>query len=169
MSQLRVKVIKPKGFDKKAFGREFVALMEQAERDILKTFQETCELWQHKVAFAHGRKITAQKSKVYVKTDDKIYRYVCKGTKPHRIPKMGYANLRFQWGGKGSYRPKSLPGKRGSRPGGPSGPYVHFRWVQHPGTEPRNFDKTLEKYWGPMLVKRLRDTAYKAAKASGHG
>ncbi len=73
-----------------------------------------------------------------------------KGTRPHTIrpktlgPAFGGA-LRFQWGGKGSYSPKTRPIGRSGGSGKASGPIVYRRQVNHPGFAPRKFSEVINK------------------------
>jgi hypothetical protein len=168
MAQVTIKAIKPKGFDERAFRRVIADALGDIEKGVLKDFEETTETWKHQVKFEHGISITARQARAFVETMDEIYRYVNDGTRPHRIPKTGNANLRFKWGGKGSYRAKTKPGRLGSRPGGPNGPVVHRAWVQHPGTDPRKFDEQLAKRWRGLIPRALNSAMSDAVKASGH-
>jgi len=165
---IQIKVIKPKRMNDKAF-RAISAMLKDADKGILKDFTDTTETWKHKPKFEHGHKLSATRGKAYTLTGDEIYGYVNYGTKEHRIPKAGNAHLRFQWGGKGSYRAKTRPRQFGSRPGGPSGPIVHKAWVRHPGTKAREFDKIIAKRWKTLLPRAVRNALGKGAKASGHG
>jgi hypothetical protein len=169
MAGIKVKVIKPAKMNQREFERVIKDTLKDTEKGILKDFERTTETWQHQVAFDHGHSVTASGGRAFVETDDEIYGYVNDGTKPHRIPKTGVANLRFQWGGKGSYRPKTAPGRLASKPGGPSGPVVGAKSVQHPGTTARKFDEAAKQRWLTLLPRALRDALGKGAKASGHG
>ena len=166
---IQVKVIKPKKMDQRKFNAVLLKSLADAEKGITKDFTDTTNTWKHKPAFEHGHTLNPSKGTAYARTSDKIYGYVNEGTRPHRIPTAGNAHLRFKWGGKGSYRPKTRPRRFGSRPGGPSGPVVHRAWVQHPGTTAREFDKIIAKRWKTLLPRALRNALGKAAKASGHG
>lgn len=68
------------------------------------------------------------------------------GTRSHPIPKKaGAKTLRFQWGGPGSYSPKTRPIARSGGPGSPSGPIVFRKFVNHPGFAPRKFSESINK------------------------
>ena len=169
MQTIKVKVIKPKKMNQRAFNAVLLDTLADAEKGILKDFTDTTKTWKHKPEFEHGHMLNPRRGKAYVQTDDEIYGYVNNGTRPHRIPKTGNARLRFKWGGKGSYRPKTKPRTFGSRPGGPTGPWTGAAWVQHPGTKAREFDQIIAKRWKSLLPRALRSALGKAAKASGHG
>lgn len=169
MQTIKIKVIKPEKMNQRAFEAALLRSLEDVEKGILKDFTGTTETWTKKPDFEHGHTINPKQATAYVQTDNEVYRYVNDGTEPHRIPKAGNARLHFQWGGKGSYKPKTRPQQFGSRPGGPSGPMVNRAWVRHPGTKAREFDKIIAKRWKSLLPRALRSALGKAAKASGHG
>ena len=168
------KAIKPRRFRSEAFTRAITAAANEAGKEIKKDFEATTKTWKHKPDFVKEVDTKASPVQVLVGTDDEIYRFVDEGTKPHPIFAGAYTGksnkkaLAFQWGGKGSYRAKTKPGFIGSRAGGPTGPFVAFPYVQHPGTKPRHFDKIIQKKWTPRF-KRLMERAMSAgAKGSGH-
>jgi len=168
------KSIKPGRFRSEAFTKAITAAANEAAKDIQKDFEATTKTWNHKPKFVKEVDVKTSPVQVLVGTDDEIYRYVDEGTKPHPIfagiytGKSNKKALAFQWGGKGSYRAKTSPGVIGSKAGGPSGPFVAFPYVMHPGTKPRNFDITIQKKWEPKF-KRLMEAAMSAgAKGSGH-
>ena len=168
------KAIKPGRFRSEAFTQAITAAANEAAKEIQKDFEATTKTWSHKPQFVKEVDTKTSPVQVLVGTDDEIYRYVDEGTKPHPIfagiytGKSNKKALRFQWGGKGSYRAKTSPGVIGSKAGGPSGPFVAFPFVQHPGTKARNFDITIQKKWTPRF-KRLMEQALSAgAKNSGH-
>jgi len=163
-----VKEIKPERFKDKAF-RD--AIMKQADRygdELLRDFEKTTETWEHDVKFEKLVDYRPRGPEVFVGTDDEIYGYVNDGTRPHPIFPVRARALRFQWGGKGSYRPKTAPRVIGSKAGGPTGPIVHRPYVQHPGTEARHFDEEIEKQHGPKFRRAMERAMSDARKASGH-
>lgn len=165
---VEIKSIKPQRFDDKAFAAVIAAAAQEAAADMQKDFEKTTETWEHEVKFETIISMDPD-VEVLVGTDDEIYGYINEGTKPHAIfPKRARA-LRFQWGGKGSYRAKTKPKVIGSQPGGATGPVVHRPYVQHPGTKPRKFDETIEKKWRSPFKRRMEKAMADAGKASGHG
>jgi len=174
---IQVKVIKPKKFNDKAFTAAIKAMLADTDKGILKDFTDTTNTWRHKPEFKHGHSLTATKGRAFTETDDEIYGYLNDGTggkgqgPTYPIPKVPKRKgaLRFKWGGKGSYRAKTAPRRFGSRPGGPSGPWVAFKQIQHPGIKPRKFDEIIAKRWKTLLPRAARSALGKAAKASGHG
>ena len=168
MATIQVKVIKPKKMNDKALYAAINTMLASTDKGIHKDFTDTTATWKKKPPFKHGHKLTRTRGRAYTETDNEIYGYVNNGTEPHRIPRAGNARLAFR-GGKGSYRPKTLPGRFGSRPGGPTGPMVFAAWVQHPGTKARRFDRLIAKRWKTLLPRAVVSALGKGAKASGHG
>lgn len=164
---VQIKGIKPARFKDAAFRRVIQKAAQQAADAMQEDFEKTTATWDHKVEFERIID-TDPNVEVLVGTDDEVYRYVNDGTRPHLIfPKKKKA-LSFQWGGKGSYRPKTKPSTIGSTPGGPTGPKVARAYVQHPGTKARNFDKVIQKKWRSAFRRRMEQAMSDAAKASGH-
>ena len=88
----------------------------------------------------------------------KIWRFVSEGTRPHRIPKQGFRNLAFMWGGPGSYAPRTSPGGHYGGPGKASGKRRVFKFVMHPGTKPRRLEKHIAR-WGRPRARQLTENA----------
>ena len=168
------KAIKPARFNSLAFAYAIAAAANEAGKEIQKDFEATTKTWKHKPQFVKEVDVKTSPVQVLVGTDDEIYRYVDEGTKPHPIfagiytGKSNKKALAFQWGGKGSYKAKTSPGVIGSRSGGPSGPFVAFPYVQHPGTKARNFDKMIQKKWTPRFKRLMEKAISTGAKKSGH-
>lgn len=169
-----VKPLRPKKFKDREFRKEVLFAAGKAARDIKKDFQQTVKTWKRKPTFEMVVAVGPKSIDILVSTDDEIYGYVDKGTKPHPIfagiytGKSDKKSLYFQWGGKGSYSPKTIPNVIGSRSGGSSGPMVNKAWVDHPGTKARNFDKIIAKKWEPIYKRRIEQALSRANKKSGH-
>lgn len=164
---VEIKSIKPARFKDAAFQRAIEDAADRVGKDMTTDFKKTTETWKHKVAFETVISV-APDVEVLVGTDDEVYGYVNDGTKPHPIFPRRARALRFQWGGRGSYKPKTAPKVIGSKPGGPTGPIVHKPYVQHPGTKAREFDKTIESKWKAPFKRRMEKAMRDAAKQSGH-
>lgn len=105
----------------------------------------------------HVFRIRKKKNERIVSTDSLIYHFLNDGTKRHPIPKRpGAKMLRFQWGGPGSYKPKTLTRKILSRQGGSTGPMVSMKKVMHPGTEARKFDEVIAEKWDKELPTQMQ-------------
>lgn len=91
-----------------------------------------------------------------ISTDSEIYGFVDFGTKPHPITPKRAPMLRFQWGGPGSYKPKTLTRQILSQQGGSTGPIVVALKVDHPGTEAREFSETIAEKWDEELPVQMQ-------------
>jgi len=169
-SAYQVKLIKPSTLKQDKMRLAFLNAMRKQATEIKREFEKTTATWEHEVKFEStvGLRRTPPGPEVLVWTDDEIYGYVNNGTRPHPIFPVRAKVLRFQWGGKGSYTPKTTPRVIGSRAGGPSGPEVHRPYVQHPGTEARHFDEEIEKQHRPRFKRAMERAMSDARKASGH-
>ena len=180
-SAIVIKEIKPQRFNDRAFKKAIQDAAKEAAKGMEKDFKKTTATWQHKVTFTKIVSVMPD-VEILVGTDDQIYTYVNDGTglygpKKKKYPifagiytgKSNKKALSFQWGGPGSYRAKTSPGKIGSTAGGPSGPMVAFPYVEHPGIKPRKFDITIQEKWESRFKRQMEKAMSKAAKASGHG
>ena len=117
--------------------------------DLIARFKEVVADWDTKVKFIAKTTITANRISVSVRPagrNAKIWRFVSEGTKPHKIRPKSAKVLVFSWGGKGSYRPKTKPIGQFGGPGKVfNGVPVFFGEVDHPGNEPRQFEKSIAK------------------------
>jgi len=138
---------------------------QTTKRELLRRFRRTVGTWRHRPRFEVIEEITPTGVSVLAGTDDKVYRYVDQGTRPHIIEPRGPGYpLRFKSG----YAAKTQPGVLGSGQGGPSGPYVHAWRVQHPGTQARRFTELILKEMVPitkaLLVKLIHKQLIKHAR-----
>lgn len=80
-----------------------------------------------------------------------------KGTKPHDItPKKQGGALQFQWGGPGSYSPRTRPIARSGGAGRLNrGETVYRKKVSHPGFPPRHFSRVINKKLKPAFGKAV--------------
>jgi hypothetical protein len=90
--------------------------------------------------------------------------YLDQGTKPHVIRAKPGKTLAFQSG----YTAKTVPGRLGSRRGGPSGKRVYAQKVQHPGIKPRQYFKTLAEKHEETFYKEIERGVRNGAKKTGH-
>lgn len=87
-----------------------------------------------------------------VGTDDEIYGYVTRGTRPHPIEPKVAKFLRFQ----GGFTAKTQPGLMGSSSGGPTGDFVYAQHVDHPGTQARGYEDMISEKYGPILADEVQ-------------
>jgi hypothetical protein len=99
---------------------------------------------------------------ITIGTDNDIWKMIDVGTRPHVI-RVKYAKaLRFQWGGFGSYKAKTIPRQFRSNKGKISGPINYRKSVKHPGFVARDFtDAAAVKYQRllPGIIQRAINSA----------
>jgi len=164
------KKIKPSRLKSKGARFKFLNGMRKTATQIRKDFAKTTATWKHDVEFTQVVSLAGPGPELLVATDDKIYGYVNDGTKPHQIWAGVYTGksnkkvLSFQ----GSYKAKTKPGVIGSSAGGSSGDWMHRPYVNHPGTEARNFDEIIQKKWEPRFKAEMQAIMIEVRKESGH-
>ncbi len=157
-----IKSIKVRNLD---FKPVFEAVVDEATKiadDIELEYELTQATWTHQAKFEKLIDIGQSKVEVLVGTDDEIYGYVDKGTRPHWIFPKKAKVLRFQSG----YRPKSEPGMLSSSNGGAFGDTVYSHGVFHPGTKARKFSENLRKRWQKIIAKRIQDAVRRGIAAT---
>jgi hypothetical protein len=160
----KLKAIKPAKMKEKELRLELLNVLRSISKDVRKDFEATVKTWEHKPRFEEAISLKGAGPQFLVGTDDEIYKFVDKGTKPHIIrPKKARA-LHFM----GGYRAKTKPNVIGSSSGGASGPEVFTKHVNHPGTKARGFEEAIGKKWDKQFKKRMHTAMKKAAKKSGH-
>lgn len=126
-------------------------------------FKKTTRTWNTKVDWIL---ITSHRAGTRLEgatgTNNKIYGYVSRGTKPHIIrPKRGRV-LSFRSG----YRAKTIIRRLGSNAGGAYGAQVFAKQVNHPGNKGREFEEAIADKYQSILQKRMQDAINKAMKVS---
>jgi len=169
MSALVYKLIKPQTLKVDAFRLVFLNALRQAGRDIMADFEKTVASWDTKVVFEMQISLSGG-LQVEVYTENEIYGYVDKGTRPHDIWPGFYTGksdkkvLAFS----STFSPKTIPGVIGSGPGS-RGKVDTFRpYVKHPGTKARNFSEEIQKKWQTIFKTRMEQALKQARLASGH-
>lgn len=119
-------------------------------------FGRTVRTWTHSVVFYVVR---ATDQVGAVGTDDKIYGFVTRGTRPHIIRPRKARRLAFR-GGK--YSPKTSVGKISSKAGRmPSGPLVLAKVVHHTGSKARGFEESVVPRLEPILLVNVQKAIQK--------
>ncbi len=109
---------------------------KEADR-VKKDFLSTVSTWKKKPEF----EIRDTRFGFDVFTDNDIFGYVDKGTRPHVIEPKKATVLAFSTGGSPKTRPgkfRAVSGKAGTNP-------VFAKRVQHPGTKPRKLTKKVRE------------------------
>lgn len=146
--------------------KAILAELVQYEKDVLLDFQATTATWEHKVKFEHEHLVLPDIVSIKVWTNDEIYGYVDKGTKPHTISPKNKPRLAFMVGG----TPKTQPGVDTAGPGSKGTKLVVLpvgRSVHHPGIKPRNFTKEIRKYHTKDFYSRIDKAMRKWVRESG--
>lgn len=148
--------------------REIDKTLEEVKRALVKSHELVVADWTSDVGFAAKKMVNPSRITVYVYPtgeDKLIWIYVDQGTDPHPIPKNPLPPgkyLWFQWGGKGSYVPKTLARPARTVSGGgyvQGGHLVRMKQVNHPGNEGRHFSEQIAKDIEPDF-KRLVENAF---------
>ncbi len=165
-----IKEIKPSRLKVDAMRLELLNAMRKVGTDVKKDYEKTTKTWKHKPEFEVSVSLKPPGPTLIVETDDEIYGYVDKGTKPHLIfagiytGKSNKKALAFP----SKFGAKTRPGVIGSSAGSSGGPTVLRPYVEHPGTKPRGFEEAIAKIWTPKYKRRMEAAMRKAARASGH-
>lgn len=129
---------------------------EELGKEAVRLFRGTVRSWQHKPHFEALTEVSGSNITVIAGTDDRIYGYVDRGTRPHVIRPRWAPRLRFMSG----FSPKTQPGSLQSGPGKSAPPVVYATEVRHPGTRPRHFTKSVlaktSAKAGPLLTRRVK-------------
>lgn len=141
------------------------ALDSDVKPALIKSHQIVVRDWEHKPKFQTRKVITADKITMTVfPTGDNadIYTFVDQGTKPHIIKAKNAPRLAFQTG----YSPKTLarPARTVSGGGKAIGPMVFAKQVNHPGSEAREFSKTIAEDIKPDFKRIIENTFKQVSK-----
>ena len=160
-----VKTIKPARLKDGVFRLEMLNALRKAGTQVKGDFEKTTATWSKKPEFEMLISLTGPGPVLLVGTDDEIYGYVSKGTRPHPIRPRRAKRLRFQSG----YKAKTQPGVIGSTMGGSFGPTVFSLGVMHPGTAARKFEETIRKKREKWFKRQMEAAMSRAAAKSGNG
>lgn len=84
------------------------------------------------------------------------------GTKPHEIRPVQAKKLKFP----SRFTPKTQPNSLRSGKGYRGGPTIETNLVNHPGIEPRNFSRQLERRYRPILAYAIQGSLRKVWRQS---
>jgi hypothetical protein len=159
---LRFEALIPKsGIDVRRLERELRSAIDKTIKAAEGDFKRTTRTWDQQPTFkivkAHavGGDLEGE-----VATENEIYRYVTRGTRPHVIRPRRKQALRFQK----NYQAKTAPQVVGSHKGGASGDFVSAKQVQHPGSAGRNFDIEIAERRQRTLENNVTAAILKAVK-----
>lgn len=164
---VKIAVYCPKTFFRYQTVKDSISLFmrKKTAPEVKALFRQTVYGWSHKPRFQ--QKLTNRPDymamSVWASGDNaNQYSLVNFGTRPHTIYPVNAKMLRFKWGGRGSYRASTTPGKLMSKRHYKTGPVRSFLSVDHPGFEARRFDQTIAEQYRDTFKKDMR-TAIRAA------
>lgn len=115
--------------------------LDDAAQKVYSDLQRPTSTWKTSVAFQIRRIANGRTIGRTISTANEIYGYVNSGTRPHVIRAKNAKYLNF-----GPSSPKTTPGNLDSTSGS-RGPRTTFvAQVNHPGTDPRNYDKVAAEH-----------------------
>lgn len=141
----------------------FFSAIDEETESIKRDFEKTTRTWKTRVKFRvlkarkRGKELIGAAG-----TDNKIYGYVTRGTRPHIIRPRNGGVLAFQSG----YSAKTRRGLIGSATGGAFGATVFSRGVKHPGTQARDFEITIAKAHQKSFENNIKRKLTAALKTS---
>lgn len=150
------KAVKPDIYDVEAFTRASKKAVDKVAKGMLDDFEKTTRTWEHKPVFGTSVFSSGDKHSAVIGTNDKIYKFVDQGTKPHTIKaKRRGGRLAYN---KGGFRAKTSPRRLSSGAGArANGPLRRPKAVRHPGTKAREFSDEISKRWRNPSVRLLQD------------
>jgi hypothetical protein len=148
----QIKVIVPKdlAIDQKRLNRAIENGLDASAQAAKADFDVTTQTWKTDVTFSIKKRNKARR----VTTSNRIYGYVNDGTRPHIIRPKRARVLTFLT----PYRAKTKPRKIRSGRGGVGNTIIYTKIVQHPGTQAREFDKTIQEKWQRALPTTMQRT-----------
>lgn len=153
MPKVAFRQIRSRGvfLDQKAFRQEVERTIDSKSKpELIQAHNRVVSNWSNKPEFKARKRIERNGISVFVYASGehaRIWRFVTGGTKRHKIPLIPKGPgkwLRFNWGGKGSYKPKTAPIGKFGGPGRVTGGKPTFaKQVDHPGTKARRFEQVI--------------------------
>ncbi len=171
------RVYKPRQvwFDYRAFRREVEQTIDKKTKpELIAEHDKVVADWATEIEFK-ARKFVSKAGiavNVFPAGDNKmIWIYVTQGTRPHPIaPKRPGYPLRFQWGGAGSYKPKTTPAPSYGGPGKVvGGRTVRFMSVKHPGTKARPFPAKIAQDYKKTFARDMNNAMKRGIRRARRG
>lgn len=138
-------------------------LDEKVTPAMIKSHELIVANWKNKVTFSAEKSIRPDKIRIFVfptGPNKQIWIYVDQGTKPHPIKPRKKPLLIFSWGGPGSYIPKTKAKPARTVAGGgkvQNAQIVRSTGVDHPGSEAREFSRTIAEDIKPEFKKEIEN------------
>lgn len=135
-------------FSLAAVARAIKTTLQDTAKDARADLERTTATWEHQVDFA----ITPIPDGLKVDTNDRIWRMVDRGTRPHIIVPRRAKILVFGPGARAKTAPRVIGSGAGSTGGAP----VVARRVNHPGTDARQFSDVVQEKYQAELPRRMQ-------------
>lgn len=163
-SAFRLEAITPKvDWKPKDIERAIEKAVHKTANLVLQDYKAVARTWDHKPAFDLVIQESDGAYSITAGTDDEIFGYVDRGTKPHIIRPRKARLLKFR----GGYRAKTRPGVIGSNAGGAAGgSFTSAYFVLHPGTQKRGFTEAIRKRREKTLEQEARQNIAKVLRKS---
>lgn len=143
--------------DVRAMTKAVEATLDELAEGAEKDFGQTTRTWRTAVDFPIDKRPFYRA----VSTDNLIYGYVSRGTRPHLIAPRNAKALKIGQG----WAPKTKVAVIGSSAGRSPSSYVYRRKpVRHPGTTARDFDKAIAKKWQSRAPRMFQSAISRAAR-----
>ena len=146
-----------------------VVIDKEVKPDLLEYFERIVKSWKHRPNFKAMKRVRGGGISIYVYPtgeNAKIWNFVSRGTKKHTIkPRKPGGKLAFPWGGYGSYKPKTSKGGHYGGPGTVANPKTTvLPVVEHPGSEGRNFEEIISKWYRSKHANTIRAAIRRGAR-----
>ena len=147
------------------------AMDTQVKPSLVRSHEEIVKEWDHRPGFAARKYIEASRMRVVVfptGEHKKIWYYVDRGTRPHKIPAVSGKLMVFRAGG--VYVPKTMakPARTVESGGRVEGGTKVFatkrKEFTHPGSEGRNFSGTIARDLKPDFQRWIENAFRRAAR-----
>lgn len=129
--------------------------------DAIVMFQKTTRTWRHKPQFKKRKTATG----FQIVTDDEIYGYVDKGTRPHIIQAKNAPFLVFRYPYKAATKPRVI----GSTKATVGNNWARRLMVHHPGNKPRHFTDEITKRMNKRASAELKRETQRTINSEGFG
>ena len=167
------KAIRPGKMHDAEFRRLARNAMRRVSSGMLKDFESTTETWDTKPEFKEHTSVDSREEFIAaeVSTSNPIWIMLNNGTRPHEIWAGWYTGtsehktLAFP----SMFQPKTTPKVLGSSDGASGGDTVFTPYVQHPGTEARQWTKVIADKWRSRMKAEALEALRQFRRLSGRG
>ena len=165
------KEIKPSRMKEDALRLTLLNELRKTGTQVRRDFEGTTRTWKRKPRFKQEISLAGPGPVLMVYTDDEIYGYVSRGTRPHMIWAGAYTGRSRAKALAYPVRssPKTRPGMLRSMTGFRSSAKRYRAYVHHPGTRPRRFEEAIQKKWQRRFKRQMERAMRQAARSTGHG